>query len=224
MSPTHRSPHRPRTARRSIAVAVLALIAAVVPGTRAAAAGTIVAEGVALASSASCTYGDVDLTYTATGVTDASLSFTAADGSVLASYAGAPFRADFSGTENVLSDADAPPPAGTVLGVYVWIGSAPPAAATTAEFFVLYRCDTDGNDKGGSNEVLSTCLGPYGTCPQTAQEALEPTTTTTAAPTSVLPTTSTQPPSSNPTSSTPTSGPPAARPAQAVVGNPRFTG
>lgn len=208
----------PAAIHRSLAVVVLALLGVVVPATSAA-AGTIVAEGVQLATSASCAYGDVDLTYAATGVTDASLSFTAADGSVLESYAGAPFRGEYSGTENVLSDAEVPPPAGTVLGVYVWIGSAPPAAATTAEFFVLYRCDAVGNDDGGSNVVLSTCVGPYGTCPQTAQEALEPTTTTTAGPsTSAAPGTSTPPLSGGP------SALPAARPAQAVVGSPRFTG
>ena len=42
--------------------------------------------------------------------------------------------------------------------------STPPDAANTAEFFVFYDCTT--------RQVLLSCFGPYGTCPQTAQQAL----------------------------------------------------
>ena len=40
----------------------------------------------------------------------------------------------------------------------------PPDASNTAEFFVFYNCTT--------RQVLLSCFGPYGTCPQTAQQAL----------------------------------------------------
>lgn len=156
----------------------------------ASAAGTIDAQAIALAPSASCRYGDVDITYTAAGVTDASVSFTAADGSVLDAYADVAYQSDYAGTEHVLTETDAPAANGTILAVYVWVGTAPPSAATTGEFFVLYRCDGSSESGGGANEVLETCVGPYGTCPQSAAEALEPPVTTT---TTTSPTTTTDP-------------------------------
>jgi hypothetical protein len=145
----------------------------------ASAAGTIDAQAIALASSASCRYGDVDITYAAAGVTDASVSFTSADGAVLDAYADAAYQSDYVGTEHVLTEADTPAVNGTILGVYVWVGTAPPSAATTGEFFVLYRCDGSSDSGGGANEVLETCVGPYGSCPRSADEALDPSTTTT---------------------------------------------
>jgi hypothetical protein len=59
-------------------------------------------------------------------------------------------------------------PQGTIIGSYAYLGSTPPQAATTAEWFVLYECDTDG-----ANTVLYTCFGDYGTCPQTAAQAAD---------------------------------------------------
>jgi hypothetical protein len=146
----------------------------------ASAAGPIDAQGVVLAPSASCAYGDVDITYAAASVSDASVAFTSEDGAVLDAYAGAAYQSDYVGTEHVITEADDPVAPGTVVAVYVWVGAAPPSAATTAEFFVLYRCDAQGNADGGQNQVLDTCFGDYGSCPQTAQEALTPETTTTS--------------------------------------------
>lgn len=160
-----------------VAALVLA-VAWITPSSPASAAGTMDAQAIALASSASCLYGDVDITYAAAGVSDASVSFTAADGSVLDTYAGAAYQSAYVGTEHVLTEADAPAANGTILGVYVWVGTAPPSAATTGEFFVLYRCDGSSESGGGNNEVLQTCVGPYGTCPKSAYEALNPSATT----------------------------------------------
>jgi hypothetical protein len=44
------------------------------------------------------------------------------------------------------------------------VGDTPPDAANSAEFFIFYECT--------SRQVLLSCFGPYGTCPQTAQQAL----------------------------------------------------
>jgi hypothetical protein len=44
------------------------------------------------------------------------------------------------------------------------VGDTPPDAVNSAEFFVFYDCT--------SQQVLLSCFGPYGTCPQTAQQAL----------------------------------------------------
>ena len=58
-------------------------------------------------------------------------------------------------------------PDGTIIGTYAYLGSTPPLAATTAEWFVLYRCGF-----GGENQVMFTCFGDYGTCPRTATQGL----------------------------------------------------
>jgi hypothetical protein len=212
----------------SVAAAVVAVLVLagtwLVTSSPASAAGTIDAQAIALAPSASCLYGDVDITYAAAGVSDASVSFTAADGAVLDGYAGAAYQSDFSGTEHVLTQADEPAADGTILGVYVWVGTAPPSAGTTGEFFVLYRCDGSGGSGGGANEVLQTCVGPYGTCPQTAYDALNPSTSTTSTSTTSTPTTSI-PTTSVPTTSTapPHDGAPD-HPTRSGVVVPKFTG
>jgi hypothetical protein len=103
-----------------------------------------------------------------------------------------------------------------VLGVYVSLGASPPVA-TNGEFFLLYRCDSQRNDRGGANVVLETCFGDLGTCPKTAAEALAPETTTTTAPSS---------PTAPPTDDTnpPEDSVPTAAPAAAVTATPKFTG
>jgi hypothetical protein len=58
-------------------------------------------------------------------------------------------------------------PNGTIIGTYAYLGSTPPLTATTAEWFVLYRCGF-----GGDNQVMLTCFGNYGTCPRTAAQGL----------------------------------------------------
>jgi hypothetical protein len=76
-----------------------------------------------------------------------------------------------SGTTGVISygiPIDGEQPDGTIIGSYASLGTAPPQTATTAEWFVLYECDT-----GGANTVLYTCFGDYGTCPQTAAQAID---------------------------------------------------
>ena len=174
----------------------------------------IEAQGVALSTSASCSWGDIDATYAATAVSVAALSFTAADGTVLESYSVDAYQSDFVGTEAVISETEAPPPAGTIVGVYYRVGQEPPSASTTGEFFVLYRCDDVGDYQGGTNEVLQTCFGDYGTCPQSAAEALAPATTTTSGGTT--PTTAPVGPAAP--------GLPTASPATAVSARPTFTG
>lgn len=132
----------------------------------------VTAQDVALQPSASCRFGDINVTYTATDAETQSATFSAADGTTLAAFDTAAFQADFTGTESILTEADAPPPAGTVVAVHVAIGTTPAEAATTGEFFILYQCDSERTDRGGTNTVLATCVGAYGSCPTTAAEAL----------------------------------------------------
>ena len=158
--------------RRAL-VAVLVVAAPVVAATGpAGAAETIVARAVALAPSASCTWGDVDVDYAADGVERQQVTFTAEGGTTLHQFEDEAYLPTHEGIEHVLSETTSPPPAGTAVAVHVLIGTTPPLATTTAEFFVLYRCDTAGNDQGGTNTVLYACYGDYGTCPATADEAL----------------------------------------------------
>ncbi|MEZ5141049.1 MAG: hypothetical protein R2726_00800 [Acidimicrobiales bacterium] len=147
--------------------------------------------GIALSISADCEQGDVQITYNADGVARQAVTFTSQAGTVLDAFEADAYKPVYDGTEYILTDAQAirpglpqprpVPAAGSVLGVYVTLGETPPVA-TNAEFFLLYRCDTQRNDKGGNNVVLMTCVGDYGTCPKTAEEATatpatEPSTT-----------------------------------------------
>ena len=56
-------------------------------------------------------------------------------------------------------------PADTLIGSYAYVGETPPDATNTAEFFVFYNCST--------REIIQSCFGPYGSCPQTAQQAAQ---------------------------------------------------
>ena len=167
----------PDHVRRAGRIAVLALALAA-PAALAGPAGgqatgtAVTAQGVALQPSASCRFGDVDVTYTAQGAQTQTATFSAVDGATLATFDTDAYQPDFVGTEHILTEADTPPAPGSVVAVYVAIGTTPPEAGTTGEFFVLYQCDSERSDKGGTNTVLATCVGPYGTCPTTAAEAL----------------------------------------------------
>ena len=129
------------------------------------------AQGVALNANAGCTTGDLDLTLTTVGATRESGQATNLAGTTLSAFEQAtPFLGTFSGTFTgfVIGPVGADPPwplqpSGTLIGSYAYVGTTPPTAATTAEFFVLYNCST--------RQVLLSCFGPYGTCPKTAQQA-----------------------------------------------------
>ena len=129
------------------------------------------AQGVALNVNAGCTTGDLDLTLTTIGATRESGKATNLAGTTLSAFEqGNTSLGTFSGTYSgfvigpVLADPPWPlQPPGTLIGSYAYVGTTPPTAATTAEFFVLYNCST--------RQVLLSCFGPYGTCPQNALQA-----------------------------------------------------
>jgi hypothetical protein len=212
----HRSERR---RRRTLGLfASLALLAGLVlagpMAAPASAAPVIDAQSIVLDISATCEKGNVNITYDGTGIDRQAVDFTSEDGTHLDLFDVPAYRSDYDGLEYILTKAGSergrnqPVPApGTRLGVYVMLGDAVPTAAN-AEFFLLYRCDGQRNDRGGDNVVLQQCVGPYGTCPKTAVEALAPPTTTTTEP---VPMTSTTSPST----------PPAATP---VVATPTFAG
>lgn len=152
-----------RIHRRNFALLVLFGLLALVPG---AARSAATAQGVALNAGASCTNADLDLTLTTVGATREFGQATNLSGQTLATFEQAtPFLGTFSGTfvDYQISPLVPGQPPQSLIGSYAYVGTTPPSAATTAEFFVFYNCST--------RQVLLSCYGPYGTCPQTAAQA-----------------------------------------------------
>lgn len=155
-----------RIHRRNIALPLLLGLLALVPGAARAAA---TAQGVALNVNASCTKADLDLTLTTVGALREFGLATNVSGQLTPPFEQAtPFLGTFSGTFVDYQIPDPgnpmpPQPPNTLIGSYAYVGTTPPTAATTAEFFVLYNCST--------RQVVLSCFGPYGTCPQTAAQA-----------------------------------------------------
>lgn len=128
------------------------------------------AQGVALNAGADCSNANLDITLTTVGATREYGLTTNEAGDVLGEFEQSTGLGTFSGTYVGYGMPVSPgQPEGTVIGSYAYVGETPPGAADTAEFFVLYECSDTG-----ANTVLYSCYGPYGTCPQTAQEALAP--------------------------------------------------
>lgn len=208
-----------------VALAALLVVVVLSGGPAPAGASDVVeAQGIALDISTTCTRGNVNITYAANGVQRQVVEFTSEDGRVLDLFDSEAYDPNYEGTEYILTMAGSTrggnqpvPPRGTRLGVYVTLGVSPPTAAN-GEFFLLYRCDDQRNDRGGDNEVLSTCVGDYGTCPRTAREAIDASTTT------VPPTTGGAGPTTSVTEPPRGSGGGTAPPARPVSAQPRFTG
>jgi hypothetical protein len=133
------------------------------------AVASVTANGVALGAGAGCSNGNLDITLTTVGANRESWRGTNAAGTTLTqgegpAGAGLPnFSGTFFGFKLEFSFLQ---PVDTLIGSYAYVGETPPDATNTAEFFVFYKCSPTGA------EVLLTCFGPYGTCPQTAQEAM----------------------------------------------------
>lgn len=151
----------------SLIVLTLVVSAVSVPAVFAAAT----AQGVTLAAGSTCTDGALAITLTTSGATREYGLATNSGGTMLSEFEHSTVISNFSGTFNGYGIPFPDQPDGTIIGLYAYVGETPPSAGDTAEFFVLYRCDT-----GGANQVLDTCYGPYGTCPRTAQ-AYTPETT-----------------------------------------------
>jgi hypothetical protein len=124
------------------------------------------AQGVALNINAGCSAADLDLTLTTVGAVREFGLATDLTGATLNTFEQAtPFLGTFSGTFTgyAIHPLTPPPFPSTLIGAYAYVGTTPPSAATTAEFFVYYNCST--------RQVLLSCYGPYGSCPQTALAA-----------------------------------------------------
>ena len=121
------------------------------------------ALGVALDAGASCSNARINVELTTDGNNREAWSTTNLAGTVLTGpsegQSGFPSGTSTGFFPQVLSPSQ---PANSLIGSYAYVGATPPDA-NTAEFFVFYNCST--------REVIQSCFGPYGTCPQTAQQA-----------------------------------------------------
>jgi hypothetical protein len=130
------------------------------------AVAAVTADAVALGAGAGCSNGRLDITLTNNGATRESWRATNVAGTTLTQGEGPtsfpPGTSKGFFPQVFLSSQ----PPDTLIGSYAYVGEAPPDATNAAEFFVFYKCSLAGA------EVLLTCFGPYGTCPQTAQQAM----------------------------------------------------
>ena len=153
------------SARSASIIRIFALAAAIAIPCHADAAAT--AQAVALDPAADCSRGDLDLTLSTAGANRESWLATNLSGATLVQGEGATSLGNFSGTFDGFrigpSGFLVAQPPNTLIGSFAYVGETPPSAANTAEFFVLYNCTT--------RQILYSCSGTYGSCPQTAQAA-----------------------------------------------------
>ena len=122
------------------------------------------AQGVALNAAAGCADASLNLTLTTNAASREFWQATNAAGNTLAQREQATLLSNFNGTfNNFQIGLTATEPPNTRIASYAYVGSTPPSAADTAEFFVYYNCTT--------RQILLSCFGPYGTCPRTAVQA-----------------------------------------------------
>ncbi len=126
------------------------------------------AQGVALNTGANCGDASLDLSLTSVNAHREYGLVTLFDGTVLLEFEDDTALHDFNGTYVGYGMGFSPAqPPGTVIGSYAYVGETPSNASDTAEFFILYNCST--------RQVLYECFGPYGVCPQRANNFTEGT-------------------------------------------------
>jgi hypothetical protein len=130
------------------------------------AVAAVTADAVALGAGAGCGNGRLEVTLTSTGASWESWSATNLAGTTLTFGAGSTGFLPGMSTRSFPQNFSPLQQDGTLIGSYAYVGDPSPDATDTAEFFIFYKCSLAGA------EVLLACKGPYGTCPQTAQEAM----------------------------------------------------
>lgn len=154
--------------RRSLVLLIVLVIALVLAASPVWAAAT--ATSVALTAGADCDNASLDIGLTSSNAhREYGMSSTA--NGMIYDFEQSTTLNDFNGVYIGYGISTFGKPDGTVIGSYAYIGETPPSPADTAEWFVVYECDT-----GGNNTVLYTCYGAYGTCPQTVSEYIDVTT------------------------------------------------
>jgi hypothetical protein len=122
------------------------------------------AQGVALNAAAGCGRGDLDLRLTTAAATNESWLATTGSGSIGGGQQGTSLSNVSSPPPYAFSvPFFSVPPVNTLVGSYVYVGTGPADPGNTAEVFVYYNCST--------RQVLLSCFGAFGSCPQTAAQA-----------------------------------------------------
>jgi hypothetical protein len=142
--------------RLFVALAIVCAMVSLTPSATVTAANTAT---VSLDPSSSCTQGRLQITVNL----DVSRSreygiATTSGGTVLVQFehASGP-GTTYSGGFNY-GTYSAAQPAGTLIGLYGYLGQTPPSSSNTAEFFLAYDCSTLA--------VVKSCAGAYGSCPR----------------------------------------------------------
>ena len=130
------------------------------------AVAAVTADAVAFGGGDGCSNGRIDLALTNSGATRESWRATNLAGTALAAGEGPNGFSSGTTTGFFPQPFVSSQPVGTLIASYAYVGETPPDAASTAEFLVFYKCSLP------VAEVLLVCFGPYGTCPQTAQDAM----------------------------------------------------
>jgi hypothetical protein len=115
----------PRTTRRVLALWVLAIMAP-----PAGVDATVTPHGAELRESASCSQGDIEIVYSATGVDRQITRFSAEDGRDLQKYDVRVYSTHHEDREYILSQTTQPPSAGPIIAVHVTYLDAAAAAIT----------------------------------------------------------------------------------------------
>jgi len=150
----------------SLIVLALAGLAVSVPAVFAAAT----AQGVALSSYSDCTVAGLDLTLPTVNASREYGLATDEGGNTILEFEDSTGLSNFSGTFLGYHFPFSAQPDGTIITLYAYVGETPPSPADTAQFYLRYRCSSEGEQ-----QVLDSCYGPYGTCwGGTAPAAAEP--------------------------------------------------
>lgn len=123
------------------------------------------ASGVALNANVTCSNLQLDITLTTVGATR-EYGLATTETATLNEFEQFTGLGNYSGTYIGYNYPASPQTEGTIIALYAYVGETPPTAADTGEFFVLFEC----SNTPGSNTVIDTCYGPYGSCPQTVQD------------------------------------------------------
>ena len=155
-----------RHAQSAWIIRVFAVLLGALPPALALATADALPPGVSLNASANCSNGNLNISLHTQGANWEKWQATNAAGSTFSQGQGLTGLPNFSSPPPAVFVVPFSPsqPPGTLVASYAYVGEQVPDATNTAEFLVLYNCTT--------LEVLLSCYGPYGTCPQTAQQAL----------------------------------------------------
>jgi len=126
----------------------------------------VTADAVGFAGGDGCSNGRIVVTLTNSGAMRESWRATNLAGATLTQGEGPSGFASGTSTGSFPQLFVTSQPVNTLIASYAYVGETPPDATSTAEFVVFYKCSLP------VAEILLTCFGPYGTCPQTAQEAM----------------------------------------------------